>query len=79
MKESRLNWKLIVRIHQVVIGLLLLTQLFLNGDLKKVSIIMLAIAGFSLLIQGLVFIAKSELYGNKVTKQPHEVLKKLNG
>ncbi|HUQ96389.1 MAG TPA: hypothetical protein VM010_01905 [Chitinophagaceae bacterium] len=52
-------------IHQVLISLVLLAQFYLDADLKKISIVLLATLGASLLIQSLVHHFWPQLYGNK--------------
>lgn len=73
MKLYKANKKLIVRIHQIIIGLALLSYVFLNADLKKGSLVLIGAAVMSLLIQVFIYSSRPEWYGDKVKKHPYEI------
>jgi hypothetical protein len=60
MKQRKANWRLIIRIHLVLMGVWLLSYLFLNASLKKMSLIVLAVVVLSVLIQVRVYRAKPQ-------------------
>lgn len=67
--NQKKNYTLIVRIHQLLIGVLFIFSLFVKEDIKKVFWLIIATAALSLIIQSHVYDAKAGLTGDKVKKQ----------
>jgi hypothetical protein len=70
--NSKQNWKLITRIHQLLILVLLVFSLFVKPEVKKVFWLIIAGAVLSLMIQMLLYGVKEDSFGDKITKHPHQ-------
>jgi diacylglycerol kinase len=70
--NSKQNWNLITRIHQLLILVLLVFSLFVKPEVKKVFWLIIAGAVLSLLIQGFLYGVKEDSFRDKITKHPHQ-------
>ena len=73
MNTPKANYRLVVRIHQIIILITALSYFFLNKTLQKISLTILAVAAISLVIQFFIYSIKPDAFGNKTKKHPHEL------
>ena len=75
MDSAKNNWRLVVRIHQIVIGLLIAYMLIID-QANKIGLVML-VAAVSLGIQAIVYRLKPGMFNDKMNQHPHGDLKKF--
>jgi len=73
MNTPKANYRLVVRIHQIIILITVLSYLFLNKALQKISLTILAVAAISLVIQVFIYSIKPDAFGDKTKEHPHEL------